>query len=100
MRHILLKSKRITRLLGIALVTTVVGISACNSETEEANDTVAVDQSTANVESTAMTKEESVTEEPSELMDNTMPDNTNTDEMMTDSAENTNIDKTDAEGLQ
>jgi len=100
MKNIGLKSKKINQLIGMLFFATVIGVSACSSETEEANETIAVEESADNTESTAMTKEESVTEEPSELTDDTMPDNTHTDDKVTDSAENTNVDKTAADGLQ
>lgn len=100
MKNIGLKSKKTTQLIGMLFFATVIGVSACSSETEEANETIPVEGSADNVNSTAMTKEESVTEDPSELTDDTMPDNTHTDEKVTDSAENTNDDKTSADGLQ
>ena len=75
--------------LWTAVVVALMGVSACSTETEEADidsGEVVVDQS----------------DDTTELADNDISetDSAGADEPVTDSAENTNADKTAADGLQ
>lgn len=99
MKKILLKSNSSLRTaLWTALITALIGVSACSNEIEEADvdsgEVVAVDQVESvaednNAEGTAVTQD--------------MPESSNDagiDKTATDSVENTNSDKTAADGLQ
>ena len=99
MKKILLKSNSSLRTaLWTALIVALIGVSACSNEIEEADvdsgEVVAVDQVESvaednNAEGTAVTQD--------------MPESSNDagiDKAATDSVENTNADKTAADGLQ
>ncbi|WP_440454893.1 hypothetical protein [Psychrobacter sp. ASPA161_9] len=99
MKKILLKSNSSLRTaLWTALIVALIGVSACSNEIEEADvdsgEVVAVDQ----VESVA---EDNNAEGTTITQD--MPESSNDagiDKTATDSVENTNSDKTAADGLQ
>ncbi|WP_350657317.1 hypothetical protein [Psychrobacter sp. S1-30-MNA-CIBAN-0213] len=99
MKKILLKSNSSLRTaLWTALIVALIGVSACSNEIEEADvdsgEVVAVDQ----VESVA---EDNNSEGTTITQD--MPESSNDagiDKTATDSVENTNSDKTAADGLQ
>lgn len=88
-KTILSSNSSLRTALWTAVVVAIIGVSACSTETEEADidsGEVVVDQS----------------DDTTELADNdpSETDSAGVDEPVTDSAENTNSDKTAADGLQ
>ena len=100
-KRIMGKGRVLHTAIGLTLIASLVGMSACSNETEDvtldSNDVLVVDESDEVIESN---KAESSTDNPVLADESANENNKKTDDTVMINESNENLEKTSAEGLQ